>query len=363
MIDLRRLQVLRMIAHHGTVTEAARSMHLTPSAVSQQVRQLSRELGVSLLAPSGRRVQLTPAAQALLEHADELHAHWERVEADLQSYVAGEGGLLRLCGFPSALAALAVPAVRRLAELSPLLTVRLEEVGVEDAFDRLLSGRSDLAIVEPGPAAPSADDPRFEQQPLLDERQDVLLPADHELAGSPALPLADLRHESWIAPAPGTCDQYQRVMVAMAAAGFTPRIAHHATEWSTQIAMVAGGLGICLIPRLVEVPTRYDVVRVPLEGEPQASRRILTFVRRGSRQHPAIVHGLEALRAVVADLAADLAVANEPLAAGELAAGELAAGDLAAGDLVAGDSASEDPGAEDRTGAVPVAPGPALPHG
>lgn len=297
-----------MIAHHGTVTEAAASMFLTPSAVSQQVRQLSRDLGVPLLEPRGRRVQLTAAAHALLERADELHTEWERIEAELQSYASGEHGFLRLCGFPSVLSALAAPATARLREELPTLTVRLEEVETRDAFDRLLGGRTDLAIVEPGADAPSPDDPRFEQQPLLDELQDVLLPKDHELVTSETIELADLRHEPWIAPEPGTCEQYQVVMVSMAAAGFTPRIAHHATEWATQAALVASGLGVCLMPRLVEIPASYGVVRVPLAGEPKPSRRILTFIRRGSRQQPAIVHGLEALRAVAAELA-DPAVA------------------------------------------------------
>lgn len=54
MIDLRRLQVLRAVAHYGTVTAAAEAMYVTPSAASQQIRQLGRELGVTLLEPRGR---------------------------------------------------------------------------------------------------------------------------------------------------------------------------------------------------------------------------------------------------------------------------------------------------------------------
>ncbi|CAM5561239.1 hypothetical protein SALBM217S_09447 [Streptomyces griseoloalbus] len=64
MIDLRRLHVLRSVAHYGTVTAAARALHFTPSAASQQIRQLARDLGVDLLEPQGRGVRLTPAAEA-----------------------------------------------------------------------------------------------------------------------------------------------------------------------------------------------------------------------------------------------------------------------------------------------------------
>ncbi|MFB9837268.1 LysR family transcriptional regulator, partial [Actinoallomurus acaciae] len=77
-VDLRRLQVLRLVHRHGTVTAAADVLHLTPSAVSHQLRQLARETGVALLEPDGRRVRLTPAGRALVAHADALHAGWER---------------------------------------------------------------------------------------------------------------------------------------------------------------------------------------------------------------------------------------------------------------------------------------------
>ncbi|UXI82120.1 LysR family transcriptional regulator, partial [Streptomyces vinaceusdrappus] len=70
MIDLRRLHVLRAVSHYGTVTAAARALHFTPSAASQQIRQLARDLGVDLLEPQGRGVRLTPAAESLLAHAD-----------------------------------------------------------------------------------------------------------------------------------------------------------------------------------------------------------------------------------------------------------------------------------------------------
>src|SRR4051812_42787370 len=83
MIDLRRLRVLRVLAEHGTVTAAAAALHLTPSAVSHQLRQLGRDLDVDLLSHEGRNVRLTPAARVLLEHADVLNAQWERAKADL----------------------------------------------------------------------------------------------------------------------------------------------------------------------------------------------------------------------------------------------------------------------------------------
>lgn len=80
MIDLRRLHVLRAVSHYGTVTAAARALHFTPSAASQQIRQLARDLDVDLLEPQGRGVRLTPAAESLLAHADAIEARWDEAE-------------------------------------------------------------------------------------------------------------------------------------------------------------------------------------------------------------------------------------------------------------------------------------------
>ena len=83
MIDLRRLRALRAVADHGTLAAAADALHLTPSAVSQQLAALERDVARPLLEPSGRSVRLTPAARVLLAHADELFAQLERLEGDL----------------------------------------------------------------------------------------------------------------------------------------------------------------------------------------------------------------------------------------------------------------------------------------
>src|SRR5919204_5624115 len=99
MIDLRRLHVLRAVSHYGTVTAAAHALHFSPSAASQQIRQLSRDLGVDLLEPQGRGVRLTPAAHSLLAHADAIQARWDQAEHELRADRADAAGVLRVTGF------------------------------------------------------------------------------------------------------------------------------------------------------------------------------------------------------------------------------------------------------------------------
>ena len=300
MIDLRRVHVLRVVDQLGTITAAAGSLHLTPSAVSQQLRALARDLDVALLEPDGRRVRLTPAAHALLKHADDLAARWEEARGELGAYAEQTGGSLRLCGFPSVLPALAIPAGEILRRQDPLLELQIMEVETADAFERLLVGDVDIAITLPNLGGPTADDPRFDQQPLLDEPQDLLVPLDHPLASRESVALEELAREQWVLPEPHSCDQYELVAVACATAGFTPRIAHQAKEWTATIALVAHGFGICLKPRLVPIPTELPVARIPLRP-PVPQRRLLICTRRGSRQQRPIALGLAALAAAAAN--------------------------------------------------------------
>jgi DNA-binding transcriptional LysR family regulator len=300
MMDLRRVQVLRVVDQLGTVTAAARSLHLTPSAVSQQLRQLAHELDLPLLEPDGRRVRLTPAAHALLRHADDLAARWEHARGELQAGAAWTGGVLHLGGFPSSIDMLVAPAAEYLRTREPRLRVRLAEVETADAYERLLVGAVDIAIVVPNLGGPTADDPRFELEPLLDEPQDLLVPLGHPLAGCADARLEDAAHDPWVLAAPGSCDQYELAHLACAAAGFTPDVVHTVKEWAAVASVVARGFGVCLMPRLVRVPADLPIVRVPLRDVPVPRRRLLTCTRRGSRGQHTIALGIEALETVAA---------------------------------------------------------------
>lgn len=295
MID-RRLQTLRAVDEYETITAAAEALHLTPSAVSQQLRQLSEDLRVPLLERQGRRVRLTDAARTLIEHADALYARWEQTRADLADSSEGTSSTLRLCGFPTAAASLIAPAAAHLRRTYPDLPVRISEVETRESFKLLLAGDVDIAVVLTTPDSPPLASDRFDQQPLLEEPLDLLVSTDHELATRDSLCLPEVANEPWIVAAEGACDSRDVVLVACRAAGFTPSVAHHAAEWTTVSALVAQGLGVALIPRLAQIPPGESVMRIRVDGPPRPSRAVLTCVRRGSSHHPTIQAGLDALR-------------------------------------------------------------------
>ncbi|WAU79844.1 LysR family transcriptional regulator [Streptomyces sp. Qhu-G9] len=293
MIDLRRLHVLRAVEHYGTVTAAARALHLTTSAASQQVRQLARELGVDLLEPQGRGVRLTPAGRSLITHADAIQARWDRAELDLRADHAVPAGLLRVSGFPMAISVLLAPMAAHLRERHPRLAVGIREAEVPESFDLLFEGETDLAIVEATPRNPPLGDARFDQQPLLDDPFDLVVPDTHRLAGRGRVDLAEAAREDWIAQVPDSpCRPH--VLSACGAAGFTPDVVHQARDWNVMAHLVAHGLGVALIPRLAHLTPHLPITRVRCTGDPH--RKLLTCTRAGGHERPAVAAALGELR-------------------------------------------------------------------
>lgn len=303
MLD-HRLTVLRTLAACGTVTAAAEALGYSPSAVSSQLREYQRGLGVPLVERDGRGLALTAAGKRLVERSDELLALWEGVEGDVRA-AAGDAAPaeLRMGGFSTATASLISPVAARLREEEPGLIVHIVEADPRRCLELLSARRLDLAIIV-AMHAPGGAEPRpTEEIPLLDDPLDVLLPEDHPLAGRAALSLEELGEEDWITDRVGT--PYRALFAtAFTAAGATPRVVHEVSDWGSQEALVSDGLGVAFVPRLVRSSADARAVRVPLSGPSAPSRRVLAVVRKGSLARPVLARAVEALREAAAQHAA-----------------------------------------------------------
>ncbi|MFD9306186.1 LysR family transcriptional regulator [Streptomyces sp. NPDC060048] len=291
--DIKKLRILRTLADQGTVTATAGALHMTPSAVSQQLTNLARQLGVPLLEAQGRRVRLTDAAHLVLRHAEAVFAQLERAEAELAGYVAGEAGEVRIGAFSTAVPVLVVPAVAALRLSHPAVEVRVRETEAAESYELLSAGVVDLAL-SLAAHAPTARDPRFTRTTLLEDPLDVALPPAHPLAGAPELRLADLSGDPWIYGGSGPWSQITRS--ACEAAGFVPEQAHSASGWTAILAMVEAGMGVALVPRMVASRAPGVAVRVLSHDRP--TRHVIAALRRGSESAPAVSHALAALRNV-----------------------------------------------------------------
>jgi DNA-binding transcriptional LysR family regulator len=298
MID-PRLRTLQLVAHHGSVTAAARVLHFTPSAISQQLRGLSDELGVTLVEQVGRRMEPTAAGRVLLRHADALHARAEIARAELAA-VEDAAGTIGLCGFSTAATTLLAPTAASLRDRFPDLAIQVVQADPARCVDLLLAGDCDLALLVVDDRVPPETDTRFEQRPVLDDPIDLAVPAGHRLAGRSRVTLRDAAAEPWIVSGPHSA-YYRLAVAACQAAGFRPTIAHYSDEWDTGTALVAHGLGIFMLPRLVPLHAGPDVVRVRLSGPAAPVRHIVALTRAGSGEQPTIAHALRTIDDVAAE--------------------------------------------------------------
>lgn len=291
--DIKKLQILRTLRERGTVTATAHALRMTPSAVSQQLSNLAKQLGVPLLEAHGRRVRLTDAAHLVLRHAEAVFAQLERADAELAAYAQGDAGEVRVGAFSTAVPALVVPAVLALRASSPGITVRVREAEAAQAYELLAAGDVDLTL-SLAAHAPTDTDRRFTRVPLLADPLDVALPAGHPLAAKEDLRLADLSCEPWIFGGSGPWSEITRT--ACETAGFQPEQAHSASGWTAILAMVAAGMGVALVPRMAAARGEGGVVmRVLAEDRPR--RHVVAAVRRGAEAGAAASRVLDALTA------------------------------------------------------------------
>ncbi len=297
MLEVRRLRALHAVGQRGTIAAAADALDLTPSAVSQQLAALEREVGRALLEPDGRSVRLTAAGRLVLAHADTLFEQLERLEADLATHDA-VGGLVRIGAFATALRGLVAPVIVELRTATPDVTIEASELEGPEAFDGLARRRLDLVISMEHEGAPRHDDARLHRRDLLVDVLDVALPEDHPLAEEDDVALGDLRDDPFVLPPKGwLCDEVAHN--GCLTAGFSPRPAHRTGDWASTVALVAAGSGVALIPRLARIDPPPGVVLRALRGEGPC-RHLFAACRRGAEDGPALRTVLEALERAAA---------------------------------------------------------------
>src|ERR1700744_5442397 len=289
-MEMRHLRYFVAVAEELHFTRAALRLNIAQPPLSQQIRALEAELGAQLFLRTRRSVALTDAGQALLVRAREMLAAAQSLPGELQRVARGGVGVLRI-GFASTLPLTKVlrDVVADHRRTHPDVALNLREMHSQQQFDGLLRGELDVGLVRYNESAP-------EGIRLVVLRRAPLrlgVPASHRFARRKSVAIAECRDEPFIGfpgdAGTGTGPLLKRLC---AQAGFEPRIAQEAREATTQIGLVAAGLGIAVLPAPLEAVRIEGVHDVPLAGEgarlvmsvatraDEASERVLAFARR-----------------------------------------------------------------------------------
>src|ERR1017187_65831 len=289
MLDVRKLRLLRELAHRGTIAAVADALAYKPSAVSQQLAALEREAGVPLLRRTGRRVALTPAGAALAEQTEAVLALLEQASAELAAPRGGLTGPLRIGAFPTAVRTILPAALVALGRDHPGLELMVTELDPAAVPDALRTGALDVALVHEYDYVPTELDPALGTESLIEETIYLASAGAQPEPGTD--PVIHQRDAPWIMASPGTLC-HTMAMRACQVAGFAPRVRHYADDFATVLALVAAGQGVALVPQLGAIGGPPDVVLTPLRTRPPPRRAC----RRGTRRHPAVSACVAAIR-------------------------------------------------------------------
>lgn len=201
MLDVHRLRLLRELADRGTIAAVAQACSLTPSAVSQQLSLLQREVGTALLVRDGRHVLLT--ARVLVAHTEQILTELEKARAGVAAVSGSVGGVVRLAAFPTAASSLVPAAIAASRVTHPGLTVLLEEAETREGIPALKAGRVDLLLTYEYNQLPEVRSAGIEVTPLITEPLLAAVPSDFPLP-SGRLRLEALQDQPWIAPTDDT---------------------------------------------------------------------------------------------------------------------------------------------------------------
>ena len=282
-MELRHLRSFTVLADERHFGRAAARLHIAQPALSQQIKQLERELGVSLFSRSTRRVEPTEAGLRFAEHARTVLGDVARAESDMEQLASGHAGRVSI-GFIGTATYDVLPRVAREVRRE-LPDVELELHG-ELLTPQLIAGLADhsydLVLMRPDPLN-SGD---LTVLPLRSERLVAVLPTSHALAGRRRIPLSALADEAFVMhPSGHRSSMHEEVLRACAAAGFTPDPVVEVGETATLVVFVAAGLGVALVPEPVRSLGLDGVAYVALSDAPTVD---LVLATRAGDESPAV---------------------------------------------------------------------------
>jgi DNA-binding transcriptional LysR family regulator len=286
MPELRRLRYFLAVAEELSFTRAAARLHIAQPALSRQVRELEKELGVQLLERTTQSTALTEAGRLLRDRGRELCAEADRLWRDMRSFAAGAQGSLTL-GYSASTGYETAPALlAHLAEHHPGLGVTTRLLPTAEIVTGVADGTLDAGLVRCPPPLP-----HLVRTLLRLERQGVLTHDRHPLAGSEEVEVAALAHERVLMHAreanPG---HYDAITAVFERAGIAPELRHRQL-FDAAHTPVAQGSAVSVVGESTLPGLPGGMAWRPLRPPASIEIHLLT---RGDTGRPGIGHLLRA---------------------------------------------------------------------
>ncbi|MDA4895296.1 LysR family transcriptional regulator [Streptomyces sp. MS2A] len=301
-MHLHQLQILRELGALGSVTAVAEALHVSPSAVSQQLAALQRGVATPLTRRQGRTLVLTAAGEVLAEAGATALDAMAAARNAVDRFEASPAGIVTVSGFLSAAQALFGPLIRELAG-GDAPTVRFTDEDVAQSEFPGLAARYDLVLAHRMEHSPPWPRSGIRVVPLAAEPLDVALSPTHPLAARTRLAPEEVVGERWVTSRAG----YSPDDVLRAIAAVTNRpvdVVHRINDYGVAASVIAAGDVVGMLPRYTSVVAdATGVVRRPLTGV-STNRMIDLLARPENLRRRSVRLVAEALERVMATLTA-----------------------------------------------------------
>lgn len=274
-MELRHLRYFVAVAEQLHFRHAAEIVHVAQPALSQQIRQLEKELGVTLLERSRHQVRLTPAGKAFYESALGVLRQADQAAARARKVDSGDAGTIRI-GFVSTAAIRVLPdGVKRLQKQVPAAEVELSELAAGEQIDGLYREQLDIGFVH---AKLSRD--VLGTRIVARDRLIAAVPDSSPLARCRRVDLRDLASWPAIMPAGHSSSGfYEQVRMAYQMAGVRPERVHYTRLLQTGLLLVAAGVGVSLVPESFQLIHVRGVAYKKLRVEPPLCEMVAAWRR------------------------------------------------------------------------------------
>lgn len=292
-MELRHLRYFVAVAEELHFSRAAERLHISPPALTEQIRDLERELDATLFTRTKRNVTLTDAGTRFLDEARLTLRQAEH--AARVAKLAGRGEIGRIeIGYASSAACsgLVTAAVAEYRQTHPLVSLSLSPMQAAKQLNELVEGRLDVGFLRKPSRYPEGI------AAVIIARQAVViaLPSDHKLAKKPTVSAAMLAEEKFLAPTFETeVGLYTHTIAVGQQGNFVARIVDRIPDLFTMVTLVAAGVGIAVVPDSCSCIQLPGVVYKPLSHEIEPVEIAVAF-RRDERA-PAVKTFIQQRRA------------------------------------------------------------------
>jgi LysR family transcriptional regulator, carnitine catabolism transcriptional activator len=274
-VSLAKIQGFVAVAEARQFRKAAEKMRLSQAALSTQIRDLEKDLGVALFSRTTRSVRLTAEGERFLFHAHRILDELESAVAEVRDQVELRGGRLIIAATPSVATNILLTAVLSFKHAFPGVRVRILEDQSSGVERRVEAGQADFGI---GPLSGGRTDLAF--SPVFNDCFVGVVPVGHPLANRKRVTLNQLLKYPLLTTTPQTSIRSSLESIAEKY-GFELQIEHSLTQHQTVVAMVAAGLGVALLPSLaLALIDRSQIVLLEV-NRPEIRREIGILQRKG----------------------------------------------------------------------------------